>query len=1457
MVAGRVLTEPANIPVGDYVSEGLAVVIPDACFPNMVVGDKDGHPWPYLRKNIKHNWYCDRRAPLVGFLSRDEAVLLHNLALQFRGKPGLEIGSWMGWSTCHLALAGLMLDVVDPVFAKPEHLGDVRDSLAAAGVLANVRLYGSASPEGVRELAKLTGLKWNFIFIDGDHEGTAPARDALECVEHAAPDAMIVFHDLVSPNVEAGLRVLWREGWQVALYQTMQIVGVAWRGNATLVSHQPDPSIDWSLPLHLAKYPVIGASPAAERRRLSHGIALRDAEIHALEQTVKNLSEGIAGRDAEMGRLKQEAESAQVTMNRLLDEHAANDLEIMRLRQQTEADERAIQSMQSGIVSRDAQICSFREELNTRHATVERLEGQIATKATHLHEAAVEVERLQNALAVRDTQVSRIQTTVNQRDAEIAGLHRGAANYCSEIERLMGAADALRSKLDWMRYSTSWRVTWPLRAMKSVVASLRHFPQRMADTIAEGMRATSDTRVVNAVKVVKFVVPRAPHVVLDLLKAGITFDRQAAHKAIHAGVSEILFDTDFYLASNPDVREARVNPFRHYLTFGAAEGRDPHPLFSTQFYLGRNPAIRDAHEIPLLHYVMHGAFEGSNPHPLFDSSYYLSKNEDVSKAGVNPLLHYMRHGALEGRNPHPLFDASFYLEQNPDVRAAGVNPLLHYITYGGVEGRDPHPLFDSSYYLQMNPDVVAMGMNPLVHYVMFGASKHRDPHPMFDTSFYVEQHPGLDPEVNPLIHFLAEGPTDAFDPFSSPPELPEIGICIVTPDIVGPVKNGGIGTACYHYARILAAAGHPVSVFFTGDLTDCQKAHWKNAYARMSIRFIALSDAPQVMHFVYGSTWFLERSWRVYEYLRNTAFSVIHFQDWQGNGFWSIKAKRVGLAFQHTRLTVITQACTKWINEGMQQYSDSPMETAKLSWTERYSMEHCDILLSPSAYMLKWLSENVVSSLPRTELTPYTWADPSDFPRTPVDNDHLIFFGRLETRKGLHIFGEALRKMRKSNAKLPRIVSFIGKHASVFGQLSNDYLSDLCADLPSVEIRIINDFDYLQALAYIRETRGLVVIASIVDNYPLTVIECIQNRLSFVAAATGGIPEMVDDRVSFQPIPEALASILAARRSIDHYHLVHKYSASGAEATWRSLHSELVKSGEAEWNGVPEPVRHISVCIPFFNHQRYLDTLISALSHQSYPSFDVTLVNDGSSEEASRAFERAASRCRDRRFRFLTTENSGPGAARNFAARNSAGDLLVFFDADNLPKGNDFLGILESAIRKSGADCVSCPYDIVSDDRIRVTEQDVMTTYRPIGGCIEAGFFENTLGDATLIITREAFNKLGGFPVRRASWEDHEFLLRLSFAGLKLESLPDAMFYYRTSTSGRHLQANEFRNYESLFEHLSSATPGDLARIIRAVSAPMLIGQTQDSAAKLLTKQHGPSTDGTRIDRNESRRTAE
>ena len=246
------------LPAGDYVSRGLAIVQPDAAFPHKVIGDPNGSPWQYLRREIPHNWYIDDRQPIVGFLSRDEAHILYNTALQFRGKRALEIGCWLGWSACHLALADVALDVVDPLLEAPAFYSSVDESLTAAGVRSRVNLIAGYSPQRVEELAATHSRQWSLIFIDGDHDAPAPLQDAIACEPLAAEDAIILFHDLASPEVAAGLDYLKQRGWNTMVYQTMQIMGVAWRGAVQPIAHRPDPAIDWQLPDHLRHYPVSG-----------------------------------------------------------------------------------------------------------------------------------------------------------------------------------------------------------------------------------------------------------------------------------------------------------------------------------------------------------------------------------------------------------------------------------------------------------------------------------------------------------------------------------------------------------------------------------------------------------------------------------------------------------------------------------------------------------------------------------------------------------------------------------------------------------------------------------------------------------------------------------------------------------------------------------------------------------------------------------------------------------------------------------------------------------------------------------------------------------------------------------------------------------------------------------------------------------------------------------------------
>lgn len=261
--------EQALLPKGDYVSPGFSIVRPDKAFPNMVVGDTGTCNWTYLRREIPHNWYVDKRQPTVGFASRDEAHILYNTALKFKGKRALEIGCWLGWSACHLALAGIELDVVDPLLSIPEFYESVGDSLKASGVLSRVKLVGGYSPQKVEDLATQLQHKWSLIFIDGNHDAPGPLNDAIACDRLAEDDALILFHDLASPEVAQGLDYLKQKGWQTMVYQTMQIMGVAWRGHVEPIMHQPDPKINWVLPSHLQDYQVSGGFAASNRLKVT------------------------------------------------------------------------------------------------------------------------------------------------------------------------------------------------------------------------------------------------------------------------------------------------------------------------------------------------------------------------------------------------------------------------------------------------------------------------------------------------------------------------------------------------------------------------------------------------------------------------------------------------------------------------------------------------------------------------------------------------------------------------------------------------------------------------------------------------------------------------------------------------------------------------------------------------------------------------------------------------------------------------------------------------------------------------------------------------------------------------------------------------------------------------------------------------------------------------------------
>jgi O-antigen biosynthesis protein len=74
-----------------------------------------------------------------------------------------------------------------------------------------------------------------------------------------------------------------------------------------------------------------------------------------------------------------------------------------------------------------------------------------------------------------------------------------------------------------------------------------------------------------------------------------------------------LFDPQFYVDQYPDVAQwttGALDPLAHYIRYGGAEGRNPSADFDAKFYLATNADVRNARLNPLVHYLQHGEAEG-------------------------------------------------------------------------------------------------------------------------------------------------------------------------------------------------------------------------------------------------------------------------------------------------------------------------------------------------------------------------------------------------------------------------------------------------------------------------------------------------------------------------------------------------------------------------------------------------------------------------------------------------------------------------------------------------------------------------------------------------------------------------------------------------------------------------------------------------------------------------------
>lgn len=267
-------------------------------------------------------------------------------------------------------------------------------------------------------------------------------------------------------------------------------------------------------------------------------------------------------RCAELTHFSQQLEEAKLSADGLVAEIAA-------LRSQNEQ----LQHLQS-------EAALLTKRITDAYAQMAGLTKQLEERDAHLRHAHAQALSAEQTVASQEDELNRQRSVIEQLQAQLQQTQDKLTERYREISLLTMAVEerdrilllreqdleASKNRLAELKETVSWQLTAPVRALAKPFVQNEKKKRNLMTQVAL------------------------------IEKSG-------------------MFDVEWYRATYPEVQATQTSLVEHYLTTGAAEGK--------------------------------------NPSPSFDTNWYLAHNEDVARSGVNPLVHYLRFGQIEGRSARP------------------------------------------------------------------------------------------------------------------------------------------------------------------------------------------------------------------------------------------------------------------------------------------------------------------------------------------------------------------------------------------------------------------------------------------------------------------------------------------------------------------------------------------------------------------------------------------------------------------------------------------------------------------------------------------------------------------------------------------------------------------------------------------------------------------------------------
>ncbi|MBX2990028.1 MAG: glycosyltransferase family 2 protein [Bacteroidetes bacterium] len=251
----------------------------------------------------------------------------------------------------------------------------------------------------------------------------------------------------------------------------------------------------------------------------------------------------------------------------------------------------------------------------------------------------------------------------------------------------------------------------------------------------------------------------------------------------------------------------------------------------------------------------------------------------------------------------------------------------------------------------------------------------------------------------------------------------------------------------------------------------------------------------------------------------------------------------------------------------------------------------------------------------------------------------------------------------------------------------------------------------------------------------------------------------------------------------------------------------------------------VSVVIPAYNAERFVGKTIESILLQTYPHFEVLVVDDGSTDSTAGIVKSFA--VHDSRVKLLQKPNGGVATARNMGIRNATGEYVAPCDSDDVWYPDRLKAQVECMIQSDeSVGLVYCWSKIIDEDDRPIV--DITHSYE--GRVFADLVYSNFLGNGSCaLIRRRCFDAVGEYNGATTPCEEWDLYIRVA-ERYKVRLVPNILVGYRevlTSLSANHYRMEgAFASLLKEIKHRHPHIPNPILRVAKGSYYLYLTGKS-------------------------------